>query len=74
MSVVKVTNVGKAYKQYPSRLSRLAEWMLPGKTIRHHLRWVVRDIKFSVCSGESVGIIGINGAGKSTLSAIPDLA
>lgn len=67
MGTITVTNLGKAYKQYPTRWSRLAEWMLPGHKPRHQLKWVLRDINFTVSSGEAVGIVGINGAGKSTL-------
>lgn len=67
MGSIRVTNLGKAYKQYPTRWSRLAEWVLPFKGPRHHLKWVIQDIHFTVERGEAVGIIGINGAGKSTL-------
>lgn len=67
MGTITVTNLGKAYKQYPSRWSRLAEWVMPGQKQRHALRWVLQDINFTVDPGEAVGIIGINGAGKSTL-------
>jgi len=67
MGVIKVTNLGKAYKQYHSHWSRLAEWVLPGSKPRHNLHWVLQDINFTVNQGEAVGIIGINGAGKSTL-------
>ena len=28
---------------------------------------VLEDISFSVCSGETAGLLGLNGAGKSTL-------
>lgn len=64
---IEVTNLGKAYKQYPARLSRLAEWLLPGKRRRHLQHWVLQDINFRVEPGEAIGIVGINGAGKSTL-------
>ena len=67
MSAIKVTNLGKAYKIYPSHMARLAEWVLPFAGQRHQLKWILRDINFSVAPGEAVGIIGINGAGKSTL-------
>lgn len=67
MGRIVVSNLGKAYRQYPTRWSRLAEWVLPGAHPRHKLKWVLRDIGFTVEPGEAVGLIGINGAGKSTL-------
>lgn len=67
MGTISVANIGKAYKQYPSRWSRLAEWLTPGHRPRHALKWVLQDINFTVQPGEALGIIGINGAGKSTL-------
>lgn len=67
MGTITVTHLGKAYRQYPSRWSRLAEWLDPCDRPRHSLKWILRDINFSVRPGEAVGLIGINGAGKSTL-------
>lgn len=67
MSTIAVSHLGKAYKKYPSRWARLAEWISPFHRPRHHLHWVLKDIDFTVNSGEAMGIIGINGAGKSTL-------
>ena len=67
MGTITVTNLGKAYKQYPTRWSRLIEWLYPRNKPRHTLKWVLKNINFTIQPGEAVGIIGINGAGKSTL-------
>lgn len=67
MGTISVHNLGKAYKQYPSRWSRLAEWMIPFSKSRHKMKWVLQDLNFTIYAGEAVGIVGINGAGKSTL-------
>ena len=67
MGTITITNLGKAYKQYPTRWSRLVEWLVPFSKPQHQLKWVLQAINFTVNPGEAVGIIGINGAGKSTL-------
>jgi len=67
MGSIRVKNLGKAYKQYPTRWSRLAEWVIPFSPARHALHWVLSDLSFDVEPGEALGIIGVNGAGKSTL-------
>lgn len=67
MGEIVVKNIGKAYKAYPSKMSRLREWIIPFTKPRHTLHWVLQDITFTVQAGEAVGIIGVNGAGKSTL-------
>lgn len=67
MGHIRVTGLGKAYKQYPTRWSRLAEWLIPFSPLRHHQHWVLQDVAFEIASGEAVGIVGANGAGKSTL-------
>lgn len=67
MGHIRVTGLGKAYKQYPTRWSRLAEWLIPFSPLRHHQHWVLQDVEFEIAPGEAVGIVGVNGAGKSTL-------
>lgn len=67
MGDIQVTGLGKAYKHYPTRWARLAEWLSPFGKPHHVKRWVLQDVSFHVRSGSALGVIGINGAGKSTL-------
>jgi len=67
MGSISVKQLGKAYKQYKGRWSRLAEWLSFSNKTRHTLKWVLQDINFEIQAGEAIGIVGINGAGKSTL-------
>lgn len=68
MGHLRINRITKAYKRYPRKIGRIAEWLGLGQ--RHELRWVLDDLSFDVKPGEAVGIIGINGAGKSTLLKI----
>lgn len=67
MGDIVVKGLGKAYTRYVRRWTRLADWLAPRVAPRGEQRWVLRDVDFSIWSGETVGLIGLNGAGKSTL-------
>lgn len=71
MSVaIAVSRLGKSYRRYARPWHRLGEWCSGGRLSWHESFWALRDVTFSVASGESVAIIGLNGAGKSTLLKI----
>jgi len=69
LPVLEVKNIGKAYRSYTSELWRILSWFglrfQPISSV-----WTLKNISFSISSGEAVGIIGQNGAGKSTLLKI----
>lgn len=67
MGLIKISSLGKAYKVYANRWSRLSEWLSLRKSNKHELHWVIRDVSFDIQPGDAVGVIGVNGAGKSTL-------
>ncbi len=72
---ISVDSVAKCFPMYGSPRSRLKQIILPriqkaaGLVQSTYFTefWALQDISFSICKGESVGLIGRNGSGKSTL-------
>ncbi|CAK7071281.1 MAG: Vitamin B12 import ATP-binding protein BtuD [Desulfovibrio sp.] len=69
-TVITVQGLQKAYKLYTKPSERLKEALIPFGRKRHQNFYALRDINFSLLSGQSLGIIGKNGSGKSTLLKI----
>ena len=70
MNAIDVDGLTKIYRHYGSPRDRVKEWLSPSGKKYHHEFYALRDLSFSVETGETVGIIGENGSGKSTLLKI----
>lgn len=67
--VLEVENISKSYRTYKKELFRVLSWFgIKTKAISEN--YTLKNISFSLSSGEAIGLIGQNGAGKSTLLKI----
>jgi lipopolysaccharide transport system ATP-binding protein len=77
--LIQLESISKCYRIYQNPQDRFKQALLDrfcrargvnnnGNLYREH--WALRDVSFSLESGEAVGILGRNGAGKSTLLQI----
>jgi ABC-type polysaccharide/polyol phosphate transport system ATPase subunit len=64
---VEFQNVSKSYPIYASPGDRLKELLTANRKSWHQDFWALRDVTFSIATGETFCVIGENGAGKSTL-------
>jgi lipopolysaccharide transport system ATP-binding protein len=65
-----VDHVSKCYRLYHRPQDRLKQALSFGRRRYFDEFWALRDVRFDVRRGETVGIIGRNGSGKSTLLQI----
>ena len=69
-TTIQVDHVSKVYRLYEKPRDRIKEAFSLSRKVYYKEHYALQDISFSVCRGETVGIIGVNGAGKSTILKI----
>ena len=65
--VVRMANVGKAYRLFSSPLGIFLDAVGLSRLTRYREFWAVRGFDLELARGERIGLIGRNGAGKSTV-------
>jgi len=63
--LVTFSNVGLCFQKHASIFD-----LLFGRKKKDREFWALQNISFTVCEGDTIGIIGRNGSGKSTLSLV----
>ncbi len=69
-SVLTITDISKCFELYEQPHQRLLAYFFDNFQSSKKKFWALRDINFSLRTGETLGIIGRNGSGKSTLLQI----
>ena len=64
-AVLRVVNLGKEYKLYPTPRARLKA-LVTGRAA-HRSHWALQGVSFDLNRGQCIGVVGDNGAGKSSL-------
>lgn len=64
---VDVVGVSKRFRLYHEKYSSLKEKVIHAGHTPYEDFWALRDVRFSIAEGETVGMVGRNGSGKSTL-------